>query len=247
MKRLREFTNDEDNPFGVGTDLIISLLAVFLIVIAITLKSYQDVNTTYQQSIKSIDDYRNQVAELTELVNKKNATIKNFESEVKQRPRFPPQITITANQHDFPSGSAELTPDLAKYISNDLVNQIDNNVKDYDINTVVVIGHTDGQALSNRSSNIDNRLKKVSIDKLPIDKLNPGSNAELGLMRALAVVKKLQEIQKQGKLLQGLDPKRGYRVYSAAQLMLNNGEFASPDPKPDAQRRRIEIYFTKSN
>lgn len=247
MKRLREFTNDEDNPFGVGTDLIISLLAIFLIVIAITLKSYQDTNSKYQQSITSIENYRNQVAELTELLTQKNATIRIIESEIKQRPRFPPQITITANQHDFPSGSAELTPDLEEFISNDLINQIENNVKEYDINTVVVIGHTDGQALSSKTSNIDNTLKKVSIDKLPIEKLNPGSNAELGLMRALAVVKKLHEIQKQGTLLQGLDPKRGYRVYSAAQLMLNNGEFAPPDPKPDAQRRRIEIYFTKSN
>ena len=65
-------------------------------------------------------------------------------------------------------------------------------------------------------------------------------------MRALAVVRKLQDIQKQEQRFKGLDPRRGFRAYSAGQLTLKNGEFAQPNPNPDKDRRRIEIRFTKS-
>lgn len=47
---------------------------------------------------------------------------------------------------------------------------------------------------------------------------------------------------KQGKL-QGLK----FRAYSAAQLLLPNGEFAPPSVarQEDSKRRRIEIRFTR--
>ncbi|KAB8317944.1 flagellar motor protein [Tolypothrix campylonemoides VB511288] len=248
MKRLRDFTNDEDDPFSPGTDLIISLLAVLLIVLVITTKAYQEAKSGYQQSITSVEFYRNKVEELTSLLKEEQAKNQNTQLNFNKKTQFPPNIVITAAEgYDFPSGSAQLTSALENYITNDLVNKIEDNVKEYDIDTVVVIGHTDGQALSSRSSNIDNILKQIPIDNLPIEKLSAGSNAELGLMRALAVVKKLQEMQRQGNRLKSLDPKRGFRAYSAAQLILKNGEFAEPNPNSDAKRRRIEIYFTKSN
>ena len=51
MKRLWSFVGDEDDPFGPGTDLIISLLAVFLVILVITAQSYQAANTKYQQGL----------------------------------------------------------------------------------------------------------------------------------------------------------------------------------------------------
>ncbi len=36
-----------------------------------------------------------------------------------------------------------------------------------------------------------------------------------------------------------------FRSYSAAQLILPNGDFASVNRDPDATRRRIEIRFTR--
>jgi flagellar motor protein MotB len=248
MKRLRDFTNDEDDPFSPGTDLIISLLAVLLIVLVITTKAYQDAQNKHQQSVDSVNFYRNKVEQLTHLLKEEQDKNQNTQSIFNKKTQFPPNIVITAAEgYDFPSGSAELTSALDNYITNDLVSKIEGNIKEYDIDTVVIIGHTDGQALSSRTSNIDDTLKQVPIDNLSIEKLSAGSNAELGLMRALAVVKKLQEMQRQGNRLKALDPKQGFRAYSAAQLILKNGEFAQPDSKPDPKRRRIEIYFTKSN
>ncbi|KJH70939.1 hypothetical protein UH38_15215 [Aliterella atlantica CENA595] len=51
----------------------------------------------------------------------------------------------------------------------------------------------------------------------------------------------LREIQTKKGQMKGLK----FRSYSAAQLILPNGDFASVNRDPDATRRRIEIRFTR--
>ena len=75
----------------------------------------------------------------------------------------------------------------------------------------------------------------IANGKTTINTLNPGSNADLGLMRALAVI---QEIQKT-KRLKNIK----FRAYSAGQLYLFSGNLAPINRKPDETRRRIEIRF----
>jgi hypothetical protein len=59
-------------------------------------------------------------------------------------------------------------------------------------------------------------------------------------MRALEVVKQLQTVQAQTGRLEGVQ----FRAYSAAQLQLPSGDFASANRNPSANRRRIEIRFS---
>ncbi|EAM49729.1 hypothetical protein WH8501_23270 [Crocosphaera watsonii WH 8501] len=127
-----------------------------------------------------------------------------------------------------------------------MAKKIEENFNKYDIDTVVVVGQTDGQSVGNRVSNLDKTLEKSATGNLPISKLTPGSNADLGLIRALAVVKELQRIFADNNPVETLDAQKSFRAYSAGQLTLPNGTFAEPNPKPDAQRRRIEIRFTKT-
>jgi outer membrane protein OmpA-like peptidoglycan-associated protein len=158
---------------------------------------------------------------------------------------FPPYIIIdNADKYAFPSGRGDLTKELKKFIRNELVNKIEENIEKYDISIIEIIGHTDGQIVSSPYSNLDNILEKVANDIVPIEELSPNSNADLGLVRALAVVKELQKIQREEGRLKKLNPKQGFRAYSAAQLTLRSGEFSKADAKSDADRRRIEIRFT---
>ncbi|MBW4591822.1 MAG: hypothetical protein KME46_02575 [Brasilonema angustatum HA4187-MV1] len=63
-------------------------------------------------------------------------------------------------------------------------------------------------------------------------------------MRSLAVVKELRKIHNQQRKTRRIQ----FRPYSAAQLILPDGEFASipnNQRQPDATRRRIEIRFTR--
>lgn len=154
----------------------------------------------------------------------------------------PPIIVIEDNEaYRFASGSAEIPPSMNTYIRNKIVPEIERNTQKFQINVVELIGHTDGQVNGSGTSNLDNNLEKVATAQAPVNNLKSASNADLGLMRALAVVRALQDIQTKTGRLRGLK----FRAYSAAQLILPNGEFASVNRTPDATRRRIEIRFTR--
>ena len=71
-------------------------------------------------------------------------------------------------------------------------------------------------------------IENIASGNLPVQNMKAGSNADLGLMRSLALVRVLRYIQTKEGRLQGLK----FRVYSAAQLILPNGEFAPPSIAP---------------
>lgn len=156
----------------------------------------------------------------------------------------PPIILIKdEGAYRFASGSAELPKPMYNYIWTKIVPEIERKTKEYNINTVEVIGHTDGQANGSAISNLDQNIENVANGSVPIQNLKAGSNADLGLMRSLALVKVLRYIQTKEHRLQGLK----FRAYSAAQLILPSGEFAQPSiaHQEDSTRRRIEIRFTR--
>jgi flagellar motor protein MotB len=165
----------------------------------------------------------------------------------KNKPEKPskdtPPIIVIKDQGDyrFASGSAEIPVKMSTYILKQIVPEIEKRTKEYGINVVEIIGHTDGQANSKVISNLDVNLENVASGNLQVGKLQAGSNADLGLMRALSVVKVLRDIQKKQGKLSGLS----FRAYSAAQLILPNGQFAGIARKEDVTRRRIEIRFTR--
>ncbi|WP_138501432.1 flagellar motor protein [Nostoc sp. PA-18-2419] len=158
-------------------------------------------------------------------------------------PGTPPILLIKDENSRFDPGSAVIPPTMLDYIRNKLVPDIENTTKTYNINTVEIIGHTDEQPIGIINSNLDNNLEVAASQKGSVSTLKPGSNADLGLMRSLAVVKELIKIQQQNKM-----PGIRFRAYSAAQLILPSGEFAPvPQPKRHSEpnRRRIEIRFTR--
>jgi outer membrane protein OmpA-like peptidoglycan-associated protein len=154
----------------------------------------------------------------------------------------PPIIEIKdEGAYRFSSGSANIPPPMLNYIVRRIVPEIEKTTKQYKINVVEIIGHTDGQPNGQVVSNLDLNLEKVVSGKLPITNLQAGSNADLGLMRALAVVKVLRDFQTQQGRLRGLK----FRAYSAAQLILPSGELAAIARQDDVARRRMEIRFTR--
>jgi outer membrane protein OmpA-like peptidoglycan-associated protein len=133
----------------------------------------------------------------------------------------------------FPSGSAELTPDLKKYIKTIIIPRIQIATRRSDIDFIQVIGHTDSQGINN-VSNLDAKLTSAANGKEKIDALKAGSNTDLGLMRAIAVVQFLNT-NKLGTV--------EFRAYSAGQLYLPSGKLTKIDRGADDARRRIEIRF----
>ncbi|AFY72693.1 outer membrane protein/peptidoglycan-associated (lipo)protein [Synechococcus sp. PCC 7502] len=150
----------------------------------------------------------------------------------------PPIIIIQdTGAYQFTSGSADIPPALSDFITQNLVTKIAANAQEYQINTIEIIGHTDGQANGATVSNLDQNLELVASGQVPFNKLTAGSNADLGLMRALAVMNLLQSIPS----LKNLE----FRAYSAAQLVSPQGGLAPINRGSDSSRRRIEIRFTR--
>jgi outer membrane protein OmpA-like peptidoglycan-associated protein len=142
--------------------------------------------------------------------------------------------TATPIVIEFQSGSAELNPALKTYIRQRIIPAIETITKDREIDFIQVIGHTDGQGIQ-KTSNLDKNIESVASRKQSVKMLVPGSNTDLGLMRALAVV---QEIESTGKL-----KNVKFRAFSAGQLYLPSGKLAAVNRDADASRRRIEIRF----
>lgn len=199
--------------------------------------------TKSEGQVNSLEDRlaqnRNEFDSLEQKLQQSNLQVSDLKTEVKRLKSAPPVVVIQGSgQYQFQSGSATLPPSLAKFIANDLVDRIENVTNLRGIYVVEVIGHTDGQ-VNFGSSNLDNKLIDVARGKAPFSSLTASSNADLGLMRALAVVKELKKVQQQGRL-----EDIQFRAYSGAQLYLTDGQFASNSKEADADRRRIEIRFS---
>ncbi|MGL5941865.1 MAG: flagellar motor protein [Waterburya sp.] len=163
-----------------------------------------------------------------------------LQSEVNRLKSAPPVVVIQdSGEYQFDSGSATLPQELKAYITKDLVERIERVSQQRNLYVVEIIGHTDGQ-VNFGNGNLDEQLEEVAQGKQPVNTLQPGSNADLGLMRALEVVKELQAVQAQTPRLEGVQ----FRAYSAAQLQLPSGELAISNRQSDANRRRIEIRFS---
>ena len=183
-------------------------------------------------------------AELRQLLLRSNEQSRSqvdvLQSEIRRLKSAPPVVVIQdSGGFQFESGSATLPRDLKNYITMDLVDRIERISQQRNLYVVEIIGHTDGQVNFGRG-NLDQQLEEVAQGKRSVESLVPGSNADLGLMRALEVVKQLQTVQEQTGRLKGVQ----FRPYSAAQLQLPSGEFADSNRNPDANRRRIEIRFS---
>jgi hypothetical protein len=159
-----------------------------------------------------------------------------------------------ANGNYFKTGSAELSPQFRETLMTRIPERIANYVKEFDVDVIEVVGHTDDQQFGVRhqntdtqqptqdiivrQSNLDRDLQSVLSGRSVINRLTPVDNAGLGLARAVSVV----TILRQSPLL------KDYKLVplSAAQLV-NTDETLALSPSGDLpQRRRIEIRLRKS-
>lgn len=178
--------------------------------------------------------------------------------------RFPPIISLTEEKgYTFRTGSAELAPAFKEALTTTTLDKILATIKQYDVDVIEVVGHTDEQsygprlaspvvestspitlsppAVVPRSSNLDHGLVAVLNNTSEIGRLTPADNAGLGLARAVSVV---AELRKSEKLA-------GYTLIplSAGQLVDINEKLALNGAAGGdiAQRRRIEIRLRKSS
>jgi flagellar motor protein MotB len=154
---------------------------------------------------------------------------------------WPPIIKLSeADGYYFKIGSAELTPEFRSKLTESIPDQILASIKQYGVDVVEVVGHTDEQPVGSRASNLDHDLVPVLKDNTAITSLVPADNAGLGLARAASVVSVLLQSPKL----------TGYKLIplSGAQLVNVDESLAlAGTPGDIRERRRIEIRLRKSD
>lgn len=150
----------------------------------------------------------------------------------------PPLVRLTEQESfRFPTGSYTLSPTFRAALERRLPD-IRETINKYRIDSVEVIGHTDGQP-SPGASNLD-LLLPGSKQGDSLRGFEAGSNTDLGLLRALAVAKYLK-----ARLQPEVKEELRIRPYSAGSLIDEGGRFTPADGRDRAERRRIELRFTR--
>ncbi|MEY2912417.1 MAG: hypothetical protein RLZZ184_1726 [Cyanobacteriota bacterium] len=243
MARRSRYTqyNEDLNVWPAFTDLMSNAFMILVLFLFLTII----ISQINKSEINNIDKNAQNSKQLALKVKQLQQQVKYLQIQLESEKKAtdaPPIIVIKdEGAYRFASGSAEISEEMLNYILKQIVPEIEARTKQYGINVVEIIGHTDGQANGQVTSNLDVNLENVVSGNIQVGNLRAGSNADLGLMRALSVVKALRDIQTKENRLSGLS----FRAYSAAQLILPNGQFAAIARQDDVTRRRIEIRFTR--
>ena len=156
-----------------------------------------------------------------------------------QRLENPPIIILSEKNEDFrfPSGSAEVPSAFVKALQQEIIPELDRLSKRYQCDSIEIIGHTDGVPVTKSVSNMDYITHNVR-------KSVPGSNLDLGMLRAISVMKVFEDAQNSG----ALGRIRRIIPYSAGQFVLPDKQLAwGYNRHGDDVRRRIEIRLLRSN
>jgi flagellar motor protein MotB len=156
--------------------------------------------------------------------------------------QWPPIISLSeAGGYFFEKGSAELSPEFRDKLTISTPEQIAALIKQYDVDVIEVVGHTDEQPVGIRQSNLDRDLVPVLKNYAGVASLVPADNAGLGLARAVSVVSVLNR----SPLLAGykLIPLSGAQLVNTDETLAIDGILSGDIP----ERRRIEIRLRKSS
>ncbi|WP_037499253.1 OmpA family protein [Sphingomonas jaspsi] len=156
------------------------------------------------------------------------------EAKLGKKGQWPPFISLSeADGYFFESGSAQLRPEFDRALRTNTSAKLAEIVRDYGVNVIEVIGHTDEVPMVGQS-NLDKTLIPAMQGRIGMGALQPTDNAGLAIARATSVARVLRA-----------DPRlRGVTILplSGAQMIepvdrLADGRAAGDDRK----RRRIEI------
>lgn len=170
------------------------------------------------------------------------------------------QISEQKEEYRFAKGSSFMKQDFIDGLRDNEFDRLAREIIDREsegrvkVDTLEIIGHTDGTALSG-DGNLDWQLPSVLGGQMSsLSALKPGSNNDLGLLRALAVREQWsafvrEEYVNKGKLAEAaLLQKVQIRCCSAGQTVLpipKENPKAEDFKQDDARARRIEMRLTR--
>ena len=188
---------------------------------------------------------RNRLHEIEKLLVDLRGALERAKGQIDALNNKPPIISLPETSgYKFTSGTADLSEEFSALLAKTVFVDIRKVLDRGDVNTIEIIGHTDGQSVRRRErGNLDAQLGYVLSGQQPAEALRFDSNADLGLVRAVAVRRKIEAWLSD----QGLSGRIQVRCYSAANSvpLTNTLDKSNVFAGEEAARRRIEIRFTQ--
>ena len=164
---------------------------------------------------------------------------------IDQTPEAPPLIVLSERQqtYRFPVGSAEISDSFKDALDEEIIPMLEEEADRCNCDTIEIIGHTDSLPVDSGRSNLDDELI-AAFGQEEHENLVPGSNLDLGMMRALSIVSYLKQAQEEGRL----ENIKYFLPYSAGQMLNPNYTLdTSPETRDNERRRRIEMRLLQSS
>lgn len=154
---------------------------------------------------------------------------------------WPPIIELKeADQYKFVSGDSRLSKKFEDQLRGQVIEQILEYIKEYEVDVIEVAGHTDDVPVGNRQSNLDVALLPFLWNEKGHPPLYASDNAGLGMARAASVARFLRSDVRLN----------AYTILpvSSAQAVDSEGKLAkSGAPRDAEERRRITIRLRRSD
>ena len=246
MRRSREDDPPEAYWPGVADSLLAALMIVMLLAFGGLVLFAMNPNSTEAKLAQLQQMFSDLTARHTALLaEKEKLRIENDRLKKEQPPKEPPIIELTDAQNvNFESGKAQISDAFAERLRERefprLRQIIDDNLT---VDTIEIIGHTDDSPVGSSRSNLDGNLSQVVAGSQQVRVLSAGSNADLGLMRAVAVEEEWRRWLSDNQIV--LPRQISVRCYSAANTIPPFGITNLPKKLRDEKARRIEIRFTQ--
>lgn len=165
--------------------------------------------------------------------------------------QIPPAVRMAADdpRFVFPTGTARIERGFREALWTEVFPDLEKKSRRCGptCDLIEIVGHADEQPGRGRTrSTLDDHLIDAVSDGSHFDALHPGSNADLGMMRAVAILRELQafRVRRDGALQAHV---RGILPFSAAQMVaLDQTVPPHATFRRDDARRRIEIFLTSS-
>ncbi len=207
----------------------------------------EDKVESLQEKAEKVEELRAKLEaaeETTEEISALRAQLAEARATLAQTPESPPIIILSEQNQSyrFAVGSAAISPEFQRSLDNRIIPVLERQSRKCDCDAIEVIGHTDSLPVGGGNSNLDEKLI-AAFNQAETPNLVPGSNLDLGMMRALSIIRYLKQAQKEGELTQI----QYFLPYSAGQMLKPNHTLdTSPETAENEGRRRIEMRLLKS-
>jgi len=213
--------------------IVLMIVAILLFIIAsVTLTNIKEEKESLQEILSEYNIHKDEASKLKKIIDKL------------KKHKQPPLITLDeASGYAFNSGLANLSTKFRKNLRK-MIRKIKRYAQKYNCDTIEVYGYTDGQPFAsiNGTAKFDKELHLCLANSgCNINKIQPSSNLELGMQRAISVANFLKS-----NLYS--DPNiKIVRPYSGGQFIDSNGKIAPlSNTYSNSSRRRIEIRLSRS-